>query len=505
MAIRYYILKTLHKVADRIANKSKSAAIKLTPPQKSTNLISSHEQEYEQEMTIIKDDNGNIQAGLISYDIEQSSFLIKALEEEELHGANITGTYSISSQVGDAVFGMMPSSLAMLNSGRLMQIIGPPEVIKGLADGTMSMVKAKSGGFLGAIQKSGSSKFIHQARFAPVGSVVAPLMIYQVVHVIVGTKQLNDINRRLANIERVLDRIVERQNAKDIGEVIAATSILRDIFQEHQHTGTFNSQMCARLSLCERDLKAHLERLKLLKAQFHGKVQAARQKASSRDRSIELATLIKEQGPQFGQDIRLLVVLCNAVIQLEQGLMAIALEHHPESVSYRKKQLDSRIKECQEVFKDLVNIREIQDEIQCCLNDMNWWQKNLLDRNRYKVLGEASQLEIDAPVKEKDTPSLQSGGLILWKGKDNTIRVKALPSSLEKQTDLISDAPTHQAKTDHKLKVGEIYDLFIQDINKSVPVRIVKQVGNDSYLGTRNDIQELEFVDITSKLIISNS
>jgi len=58
-------------------------------------------------------------------------------------------------------------------------------------------------------------------------------MVYQAVHMIVGTQQTNAINRRLASVEQTLERIVQRTNARELGEVIAAASTLRDILEGH--------------------------------------------------------------------------------------------------------------------------------------------------------------------------------------------------------------------------------------------------------------------------------
>jgi hypothetical protein len=47
------------------------------------------------------------------------------------------------------------------------------------------------GNNLGGVLVNGSTKIAHQARFAPLAPIVAPLLVYQAVHAIVGTQQLN--------------------------------------------------------------------------------------------------------------------------------------------------------------------------------------------------------------------------------------------------------------------------------------------------------------------------
>jgi hypothetical protein len=423
----------------------------------------------------------------------------------------------------------------------------------------MKMVPSKIGGVLGVVTE-GSSKFAGQARFAPVSatSVVAPLMVYQAVHMIVGTQQINAINRRLASVEQTLDRIVQRTNARELGEVIAAASTLRDILEEHRQSGHFNSQMCDRFSHCETALRAHSERLKLLKAQFHGKLRNAKNRPGHRDRAIRLASLIKEESDQFGQDVRLLVALCSAVIQLEQGLMSIALEHHPETLPHRQKQLNDQIKQCKETLQDIADLSEVQDEVRGCLDQMSWWQKHVLDRSGTSLLKEASNIVIeDYWVEPTVSQDGNDGGMLIWMDADKTMHVRSLSAvgdtqpfnptssqllnvrsevqfpaapntkdtqlfspvksqlsetkvnalSMESQASLFSESqpkrgwPLIQFRVhtpSRSIVVGETYMLIEPNINDVIPVKVLDRRDDDSWLGVRPDIPEA-YVEITLK------
>ena len=457
---------------------------------------------------------GDLQAGLFSYSIEQSKQIIERLRQEELYGTGSVETGMLSPQIGDAVSGLSPIVLAGLRAGQLYQVIGPASVVEGFKQGTMRMVEANSGGLLGIVTQQGASQFVGQARFTQMSatSVVAPLMVYQAVHMVVGTQQINQINRRLAGIERTLERIVQRQNAKDLGEVIAASSTLRDILQEHQHSGRFNSQMRDRLSHCERDLRAHLERMKLLKSQFHGKLKAAQSKLNNRDRAIQLAILIKEEGEQFGQDIRLLIALSGAVMQLEQGLMAIALEHHPESIQYRQKQIQLHMESCQDTLRDMINLSEVQGQIRVCLDEMNWWQKILLDRSGASALQQATNLQLgDFAQPSGSLNTASSGSMLVWMDPSKGIQVRAIAAGEDNQNDEITEAsfagwpePKYVALAPStSLRVGEIYRLNMLNpsstegwAKRDVPIRILQKTGDRKWIGTRMDVAEIEHVEI---------
>lgn len=518
MAIRYSILMAIRRGAQWIAIKAEVWAQALVSPRRQTDPQSQEKAllcpEPQQdsaagdcELIPLTNREGQLEAGLLSYGLDQSRQIIESLRQEELHGTGIAHGSLINRQVGDTVAGLTPMVMTGLRAGQLYQVIGPPSVVQGLASGAMQMVPSKIGGSLGVVTQ-GTSQFAGQARFLKVSStsVVAPLMIYQAVHMIVGTQQINEINRRLASIDRTLERMVQRQNAKDLGEVIAAASTLRDILEEHQHSGHFNAQMRDRLSHCERDLRAHLERLKLLQAQFHGKVEAARARSSRKDRSVQLATLIKEEGDQFGQDTRLLIALCGAVVQLEQGLTAIALEHHPESLPHRQKQMKRQMEQCKEALMEMVNLSEVQDEIRVCLDEMNWWQRHLFDRSAAAVLGEAQGMPLEAPPAPSEAlPEGSSGGMLVWMDEKKGIQVRAL----NPESPVVSDGrrqvmppdewpePKHLALApSSSLRIGETYRLPISDLGAEVPIRILKQRGQGEWIGMRMDTPDLEHVEI---------
>lgn len=517
MAIRFQLFSATSALADWIALVTKRWAGRFSPDRTlplggglakaSVQVLSGPKQEEEDvfQLTSLTNASGQIQAGVFSYGLVESEKIIESFRSEKLYGTGNEGGATISAKVGDVASGLGPALATALKSGRVMQIVGPAPVMEGLANGTMTLMRSGAHS-LGSVVQTGSTQILHQARFVPAGAVVAPLLIYQAVHMIVGTQQINEINRRLANIERTLDRIVQRQNARDLGEVIAATSRLRDILQEHQHSGHFNAQMRDRLSHCEMVLHTHLERIKLLKAQFHEKIQAAKRKSTKRDRAVELAVLIKEEGEQFGQDMRLLIALCCAVMQLEQGLMAITLEHHPESLAYRRSQMDRQMQQCREALADMLNLSEVQEEIRICLDEMTWWQKNLLDRSGKKVLREGNEIQLDSSHLESGMlPASGGASMLIWKDPEHGIQVRAVGPAQDPLNDSLTnptEAPPFTKMSlqaiapSQSLYVGEVYRLVVPGLKERIPIRILERQGPGHWLGMRVDTPDVEPVEI---------
>lgn len=372
-------------------------------------------------------DSGDIQAGAFLYDSEQSMKILEMIRGESVIRFSDCGGQTVNKSIGDAAASLIPAFATAMQAGLVMRIVGPPSVVEGLASGSMALMKSGSHS-LGTIVSGNSGNIVGQARFAPAGGVVAPLLVYQAIHAVVGTQQLNQINRRLAGIERKLSQIIERQNAKDIGEIFAACSTLSDILAEHGHTGHFSPQMQDRLSHCERDLRAHYERLKILKSAFHEKIADARQRVRGRDSTLEMAVLIKEQGEQFGQDIRLLFALSTAILHVEQGLLLIALEHNPNSLSYRNAQLNERMESLHDALSEMVSLSEIQCEIQECLEEMNWWQRTVFGRSKADQLTEALNVPtVEIESASYSTPPVSTGeGVLVWNDPDKGMQVRAI-------------------------------------------------------------------------------
>lgn len=375
----------------------------------------------------ILDEEGVTQAAAFLYDSERSVHITEMMRREHIIGSDDFGRQTLHAFIGDSAAGLAPTFAAAVQAGQVLRIVGPPLVAEGLANGSMALMQSGTNS-LGTIVSNASGSIVGQAQFSPAGAVVAPLMIYQVVHAIAGTQQLNQINRRLAVIEQALSRIIERQNAKDLGEVIAACTTLSDILDEHSNTGHFSPQMQDRLSHCERDLRSHYERLKYLKSSFSEKIAFAKRSSSDSDSALELAILINQQGEQFGQDMRLLFALSAAVLHLEHSLLLVALEHNPTSLGYRNAQLSQRIIELRAVFSEMVDIPALQVEIKKCLEEMAWWQRAIFQRSKTSQLEEALALSAHLPATEpRFGQSISAGeGVVVWFDPDHGMQARGI-------------------------------------------------------------------------------
>jgi len=158
----------------------------------------------------------------------------------------------------------------------------------------------------------------------------------------------------------------------------------------------------------------------------------------------------------------------------------------------------------------MLDLSEIKSEIKLCLDDMNWWQRNLFDRNAAHLLKQASELPLDAtPVKS--LPEHQGGGMLIWKDNERGIQVRAVAAAQLETTGESSDGdpeewpePAYIALAPStSLRVGETYKLDIHNSSPleewskgDVPIRILKCTGVGEWVGMRMDIPEVALVEI---------
>ena len=139
----------------------------------------------------------------------------------------------INSIIADQIGWVTASVGTALKSGQVFQVTGPAHLVSGLNRGTHAMLRSQ-GGLLGTVVKTDSRTIAGQLRFMPKSktSMVAPLLVYQVLQAVVGTLQLQEISKKLDSIQQRLNRIHERHEAEVMGRIKWAISTLDDLFDE---------------------------------------------------------------------------------------------------------------------------------------------------------------------------------------------------------------------------------------------------------------------------------
>jgi len=364
----------------------------------------------------LEDNQGNSVGALLEYSPQQSQQLIAHFKSLELHSPQVWHQGKLNSTVVDQL-GVTSAFVATgLQAGQLFRVVGPPDLVAKVASGAYKMVQTTTG-TLGTVA-NGSGKFVGQLRFASNGAalpVLAPMLAYQVLHALVGTQQLNEINQRLAKIEHTLQELYVRHEATVLGDIHYAVNVLDDVLESRMRTGIFTPDAIARLALVEKTIVSILERNRILIERFRDKASTVK-KHSKRKGARDTAELLKTDGSQAAYDMQCLIGLIAADLKLEQALLLLAMQNNPADVGRRQERIRSKMKAHCAIVENLPSMQELETHAQACLKAMNWWERTS-DFGKTKSEVEAAQQELNLkdirPSEDALQPSLN--GYIFWR------------------------------------------------------------------------------------------
>jgi hypothetical protein len=135
----------------------------------------------------------------------------------------------------DSIVGALPEGASVLGNalqaGKTLRILGPEELIAGLADGTMEMI-ATNGEMIGTVRDRGTGAIAGQLRFGDVpviNPVGAALIVFQVMAAVSGQYYMARIDKKLERIQVTLDRIEQRLQAMNWAKAETARQLADEV------------------------------------------------------------------------------------------------------------------------------------------------------------------------------------------------------------------------------------------------------------------------------------
>jgi hypothetical protein len=213
----------------------------------------------------------------------------------------------------------------------------------------------------------GSTGIVAQAPFIAVASslpVVAPILAIQVLNTAVMMQQFKQVDRKLDAIKGTLDRAIARIEATHVGELLAASRIVDEIYSQYSLEGEFSNDMLLRLAIAERDTKA-------LAARF-------RQLALSRD-MVTAADLDEVQ--QANYDAHSAMLSSFVELRIAYLRVCVDMQENPKSVGASTNRLKATIDDGIEFWQHLENrsdaLKQRMQELKEKLAHMNWAERSL--------------------------------------------------------------------------------------------------------------------------------
>jgi hypothetical protein len=365
---------------------------------------------------------GELVGGLVEYSPEQSQQLIEYFKQLSLHSPEPWHQGQLNGAIADQL-GVSSALVATgLQAGQLFRVVGPPDLVAKIAAGTHQMIQT-AGGSIGTVTATGGGQFVGKLRFANGAAaampVLAPLVVYQVLHAIVGTQQLNQINQRLARIEHTLEELHVRQEATILGEIHGAIDTLDDVLASRMNTGLFTVDGIARLATAEKTIRSILERNRLLVDRFRDKTSRVQRKHGKHG-ARSAAELLKADGPQAVYDMQCLVGLIAADVKLEQAYLLLAIQNNPADVGRRQERIRTKMQTHHETIEQLPSVREIERHAQACLKAMRWWEKLFDFGQTNKTVRAAKKLDLEDIKAPSLAPQTDLNGYVFWRDAEGT-------------------------------------------------------------------------------------
>lgn len=422
----FRLKKTWEEIYELISNQSAYEAENFESPIMYKETHSKNSCEDVGSWVELQDHIGNTTGALLQYSPEQSQQLIEHFRSLSLHSEKSWHGGDISKAVVDQLGATSSIVAAGLQEGQLFRAVGSAELIQGIQAGTHYMVQGSKGVF-GSVKAVGGGGFAGNLQFSQssLAPILAPVVAYQILHAIVGTQQLNQINQRLDKIQRTLKSLQIREEATILGEIHASLNILEDIFAERMQTGIFTQDMSIRLAQAEKSILTMLERDRILVNFFSEKAKEVKNHKGKRG-AHSMAELLNEDGSQAIHDMQCLVGLVAADLKVEQARLLLAIQNNPADVGRRQERIHKKMEDYRQVLTDLPSVEKLKQHAYDCLEAMHWWDRHIFQRSTVDEVGKIGSLGLKDVKPQLATLNPSLDGYVFWKDQNGT-HVLALP------------------------------------------------------------------------------
>ncbi|HOD10665.1 MAG TPA: hypothetical protein PKH91_07960, partial [Flavobacterium sp.] len=245
--------------------------------------------------------------------------------------------------------------LTAATSGTLFMATANPATLMVIGNGVGSAVMGAGG-------------IVAQAPFLPVAGalmpVAAPLLAFQALSTIMILQQFESINKKLVNIEKTLNRVLQRNEATFIGEVISASTRLESIEKEFAVANYFSQDMIIRLALVEDKVNPIFERYKYLY-----EAQDLDQRLTSEDLGFKQT------------DASMAIVLSILDMRIDILRTKLTLQENPGFMKGFAEILVEKVERYKKLWTDIENspkrVAEVSQSMSQTVSEMNWWQKQM--------------------------------------------------------------------------------------------------------------------------------
>ena len=299
--------------------------------------------------------------GVISHDVRALIDRNLLTHGEPFRSGGVLGTSCLP------ILGAGSATASSLFAGNVFLATANPATLMAMKGGVGSAVVA--GG-----QIVGQAPFI--AASTAILPVVLPVMFFMTVSSMMMSVRFDRVQSSLDKLAGMIREALKREVAEDYGEVLSAIARLQDISAEFDESRRFTDEMMIRLALVERDLgSVHQKYDVLIGGSLSGTGEAT---------DVELAPV----------DQHLYALSGVASVYVDRQRVRLALQDNPDDLARSVGALNAKVRRTKEGFRKLLEenpLVEYQNELRSALDDMGWWDRNVLERGRRQSLEQADR------------------------------------------------------------------------------------------------------------------
>lgn len=227
----------------------------------------------------------------------------------------------------------MPLIAQALKKGRIVEIVGPPELLKGLKDGSVNLAKDKWGNYFGFYRESGANKISGQVLFRNVRAFVAPAMAFQVLAIATQQYYLHSIDKKLDALLVRIKHILQRMRAESWGKLRGAQNTIEDIRIQMAAEAVAIAEFWPRLANVEQDVNAVMDEAKDNLVRFCERVESTANRGGSPG---DCRKLLEEADADFRLDLGLYQEAARARLLWFQVVLIHDARVSPSSMDTRR-------------------------------------------------------------------------------------------------------------------------------------------------------------------------
>lgn len=223
----------------------------------------------------------------------------------------------------------------------------------------------------------GPTGIVAQAPFIPVPialPLLMPMMALQVMSTSVIMREFKRVDQKLDAVKASLDRAIARIEATHVGELLAASRVVDEVYLQYDADGRFSTDMLTRLAIAERDVRALAMRY--------------RQFVEKRD-TTDVQDLDDVKRSNYDAHAAMLASFME--LRVAYLRVCVDMQENPRSVEASVDRLKHRIDDGIEFWQTLQDrslvLKEEIRELEMKLQAMNWAERN--------IGGRGSQLDKD--------------------------------------------------------------------------------------------------------------